>query len=202
MQRTPGPAGRARAASDFARRARERVARGEPLTVAVGGSELVLPPDLRHAVLNLLERTAEGADGAGGTGPAGAAAAADGAGGRAGDGDRVPSEALAGGLPPLPLRLPARLTAGQAADLLGVGRAALTQMIDRGELAATSEGPRRLVATADVLAVRDTVRARRSASVADVVAASVELGLYPRDVDRGAPPAPSAPAPPPRLGGA
>lgn len=192
MQRTPGPAGRARAASDFARRARERVARGEPLTVAVGGSELVLPPDLRHAVLNLLEQTAEGADGAGDAGPA--TSAGDGA------AERVPSEALAGGLPPLPLRLPARLTTGQAADLLGVSRAALAQMVDRGELVASADGPRRLVATADVLAVRDTVRARRSASVADVVAASAELGLYPRDAG-GGPPAAPAPAPP-RLGGA
>jgi excisionase family DNA binding protein len=210
MQRTPGAAGRARAAAAFARRARERVARGEPLTVAVGGTELVLPPDLRHAVLNLLEQTAEGTDAAGDD------ARATAAGGDGGDGERVPSEALAGGLPPLPLRLPPRLTAGQAADLLGVSRSALTQMIDRGELAATTEGTRRLVATADVLAVRQAVRAQRSASVADVVAASAELGLYPQGaaaaagVGVGDPPAPPAPPqlrpravpPPSPLGGA
>jgi excisionase family DNA binding protein len=200
MQRTPGPAGRSRAASEFARRARERVARGEPLTVAVGGTEVVLPADLRHAVLSLLEASAEGVTdpappaapvarvGAGGSGGpptgAGAGAAAAGAGpvppgGRPGD-ERVPSEPLARGLPPLPLRLPPQLTPGQAADLLGVSRAAVAQMIDRGELAAGRDGARRRLATADVLALRDTVRGRRSASVSDVVAASVDLDLYPR----------------------
>ena len=174
MQRTPGPAGRSRAASDFARRARERVARGEPMTVAVGGTEVVLPADLRHAVLALLEASAEGGSPDGrvpdGGAPEGGAAEAE----------RVPSEPLARGLPPLPLRLPAQLTPGQAADLLGVSRAAVAQMIDRGELAAGRDGARRRLATADVLALRDTVRGRRSASVADVVAASVELDLYPR----------------------
>lgn len=195
MQRTPGPAGRSRAASEFARRARERVARGEPLTVAVGGTEVVLPADLRHAVLSLLEASAEGvadaappADpaarvGAGVRGPGEPPSAAHAGpvpgGARPGD-ERVPSEPLVGGLPPLPLRLPAQLTPGQAADLLGVSRAAVAQMIDRGELAAGRDGGRRRLATVDVLALRDTVRGRRSASVSDVVAASVDLDLYPR----------------------
>ena len=179
MQRTPGPAGRSRAASDFARRARERVARGEPMTVAVGGTEVVLPADLRHAVLALLEASAEGGSPDGGA-PDGRVPDGGAPEGGAAEAERVPSEPLARGLPPLPLRLPAQLTPGQAADLLGVSRAAVAQMIDRGELAAGRDGARRRLATADVLALRDTVRGRRSASVADVVAASVELDLYPR----------------------
>ncbi len=142
------------------------------MTVAVGGTEVVLPADLRHAVLALLEASAEGGAPDGGAPEEG--------GGSEDEADRVPSEPLARGLPPLPLRLPAQLTPGQAADLLGVSRAAVAQMIDRGELAAGRDGARRRLATADVLALRNTVRGRRSASVADVVAASVELDLYPR----------------------
>jgi excisionase family DNA binding protein len=154
------------------------MARGEPLTIAIGGTEVVLPPELRQPVLAVLE-----AAGANGDDPAGTAAGAgsssgSGAGTGAGE-ERIGSGPEAGGLPPLPLGLPPELTAGQAADLLGVTRAALAHMIDTGELAARSDGPRRRLATADVLAERDRVRSRRTATVADVIAASRALDLYP-----------------------
>jgi excisionase family DNA binding protein len=171
MQRTPGIGGRPRAASEFARRARERLARGEPLTIAIGGSEVVLPPELRQPVLAVLEEAAEPTPSAG-TEPGGD--------------ERIGAGPGGGGLPPLPLGLPPELTVGQAADLLGIPRAALAQMIDRGELAAGRAGPRRRVATADVLARRDAVRTRRAATMADVIAASRELDLYPRDHRRPA----------------
>lgn len=146
--------------SEFARRARERMARGEPLTLAIGGTEIVLPPELRGPVLAVLE---EAGDGRVGDGPSGT------------------------GLPPLPLGLPAELTTGQAADLLGVSRATLAQMIDRGELVAVADGPRRRVATSDVLARRDAVRTRRTATMADVIAASRDLDLYPRPAGPASP---------------
>ena len=140
------------ATAAFARRARERMARGEPLVVAIGGNEVVIPPSLREPVLALLDR------------------------GAAGGADRAGA-----GLPPLPVDLPPELTSGQAADLLGVPRAVLDQLVERGEVPATRRGPRRRIATADVIAVRDRARSGRTATLADVVAASRELGLYPDD---------------------
>jgi excisionase family DNA binding protein len=139
------------------------MARGEPLTVAIGGSAVVLPPELRESILALL---------------------AEQAGDGAGPGDRAGA-----GLPSLPLELPAELSVGQAADLLGVSRSTLAGMVDRGELRATAAGPRRRLATTDVLAARQRVTAGRTATLADVVDASRDLGLYP--------PAPTGPGSPP-----
>jgi excisionase family DNA binding protein len=146
------------------------MARGEPLTVAIGGTEVVLPPELRESVLALLAEQA-------GAGP----------------GDRA-----GGGLPSLPLELPAELTTGQAADLLGVSRATLVHMVDRGEVRATRVGARRRLATTDVLEARRRVHAGRSATLADVVAVSQDLDLYPF-VSSGPQP-PPAPVEPPAAG--
>jgi excisionase family DNA binding protein len=75
-------------------------------------------------------------------------------------------------------RLPAELTTGQAADLLGVSRATVLHLVERGDLAARGTGARRRLATADVVACRRRSRQRRSDSLAALVAASRDLGLY------------------------
>ena len=74
--------------------------------------------------------------------------------------------------------LPAELTTGQAADLLGVSRPTVVNLIDKGQLAATRIGSHRRLRTADVLAFRERARRTRSAALDEVVALSDELGLY------------------------
>jgi excisionase family DNA binding protein len=154
-----------KATTEFARRARERMARGEPLTVAIGGDEAVLAPALREAVLALLDEE-EGLD----TTPANLA------------------------------QLPPEVTIGQAADLLGVSRALVVHLVERGELPARKVGSRRRLATADVLARREQVRNRREATLRDVVAASRDLDLYPPPVpvadESPPPPVPEGSSPP------
>lgn len=74
--------------------------------------------------------------------------------------------------------LPKQITTGQAADLLGVSRPTVVQLIERGELPATRVGSRRRLATADVLAFREARQSSRRTHLREVVAASKELGLY------------------------
>ncbi len=74
--------------------------------------------------------------------------------------------------------LPAQLTTGQAADLLGVSRPTVVSLIDKGELAASRIGSHRRLQTADVLAYRERARRERSEALDEVVALSDELGLY------------------------
>lgn len=74
--------------------------------------------------------------------------------------------------------LPAELTTGQVADLLGTSRPTVVKLIDSGELPATRVGTRRRVALTDALAYRDRARTRRSEGLADIVSVSEELDLY------------------------
>lgn len=74
--------------------------------------------------------------------------------------------------------LPASLTTGQAADLLGVSRPTVVSLIDRGLIAASRVGSHRRLQTSDVLAYREQTRSGRSAGLDEVVAISDELGLY------------------------
>lgn len=74
--------------------------------------------------------------------------------------------------------LPAELTTGQAADLLGVSRPTVVQLIERGELAARRVGSRRRLATGDVLAYRRARATRPKRDLREIVLASEALGLY------------------------
>lgn len=74
--------------------------------------------------------------------------------------------------------LPATLTTGQAADLLGVSRPTVVSLVDKGELPATRVGSHRRLRTSDVLAHRERARRARRAALDEVVAISDELGLY------------------------
>jgi excisionase family DNA binding protein len=70
------------------------------------------------------------------------------------------------------------ISTGQAADLLGISRRTVVQLIERGELEATRIGTRRRLEAADVLALRERARSQRTATLRDVVAASRDLDLY------------------------
>ena len=74
--------------------------------------------------------------------------------------------------------LPPELTTGQAADLLGVSRRTVVQLIERGDLKATRVGTRRRLDTAEVAGHRERAKSRRSATLRDVIAASRDLDLY------------------------
>lgn len=74
--------------------------------------------------------------------------------------------------------LPAELTTGQAADLLGVSRPTVVSLIDKGVLGASRVGSHRRLHTAEVLTYRDRVRHERHAALDEVTAISDELGLY------------------------
>jgi excisionase family DNA binding protein len=73
---------------------------------------------------------------------------------------------------------PDEISTGQAADLLGVSRRTVVQLIERGDLQATRVGTRRRLATADVLALLEGSRSQRRATLRDVIAASRDLDLY------------------------
>lgn len=77
--------------------------------------------------------------------------------------------------------LPADLTTGQAADILGVSRPTVVSLIDKGVLGASRIGSHRRLKTAEVLAYREHARRDRSAALDEVVAISDELGLYDAD---------------------
>jgi excisionase family DNA binding protein len=74
--------------------------------------------------------------------------------------------------------LPVEITTGQAADLLGVSRPTLVQLVERGELPATRVGARRRLRTIDVLEFRKQRDTRRPAGIGEIIAASEDLGLY------------------------
>jgi excisionase family DNA binding protein len=70
------------------------------------------------------------------------------------------------------------ISTGQAADLLGVSRRTIVQLIERGDLQAMRIGTRRRLEAADVLALRERARSERRATLRDVIAASRDLDLY------------------------
>jgi excisionase family DNA binding protein len=74
--------------------------------------------------------------------------------------------------------LPAELTTGQAADLLGVSRPTVVSLIDRGDLPAHRIGTHRRLRLQDVLAYRARAREQRHAALDELTAVSEELGLY------------------------
>jgi excisionase family DNA binding protein len=84
----------------------------------------------------------------------------------------------AAGKPVVVESLPAELTTGQAADLLGVSRPTVVQLVDSGELPATRVGTRRRLAAVDVLAYREQRRTQVSDGLREIMEASDALGLY------------------------
>jgi excisionase family DNA binding protein len=78
----------------------------------------------------------------------------------------------------MPAGISDEISTGQAADLLGVSRRTVVQLIERGDLPATRVGTRRRLASADVLALRERSRSQRQATLRDVIAASRDLDLY------------------------
>jgi excisionase family DNA binding protein len=139
---------------DFARRARRRLASGDSLVVAVGDDRVTLGSGLAEGVLTVLDRSAEPDAGA----PEPVA-------------DTAPAAA------PTP-EATGEISTGQAADLLGVSRRTIVQLIERGDLSATRIGTRRRLEAADVLALRERARSERGATLRDVIAASRDLDLY------------------------
>jgi excisionase family DNA binding protein len=192
---------------DFVRRARPGVIGGDALVVAVGERRVRVGGDVAARVLGALEggevapRSA-GAEGdrrsglpaaAGGGLSAvpstGALSAGAGAGGGVGPGARPPRVTLGDPAGVLGLAgahgrrgvtedLPPELTTGQAADLLGVSRRTVVQLIERGDLKATRVGTRRRLDTAEVAGHRERAKSKRPATLRDVIAASRDLDLY------------------------
>jgi excisionase family DNA binding protein len=141
---------------EFSRRARRRLASGDSLVVAVGDDRVTLEDGLADGVLTVLDRSAEA--------EASPAAPAP-----------EPMADLAADATP---EATGEISTGQAADLLGVSRRDIVQLIERGELGATRIGTRRRLDAADVLALRERARSERPATLRDVIAASRDLDLY------------------------
>ena len=74
--------------------------------------------------------------------------------------------------------LPAVLTTGQAADLLGVSRPTVVSLVDAGKLPATLVGTHRRLRLSEVLAYRERQAATRREALRDLTQVSEELGLY------------------------
>jgi excisionase family DNA binding protein len=188
---------------DFVRRARRGVTGGDALVVAVGERQVRVRGDVAARVLGALESgevaprpPGAGAErdresglpaAAGGAPSAGVAAAAAGPG--VGAGARPPRVTLGEPASVLGLAgahgrrgvvedLPPELTTGQAADLLGVSRRTVVQLIERGDLKATRVGTRRRLDTAEVAGHREQAKSKRPATLRDVIAASRDLDLY------------------------
>lgn len=87
-------------------------------------------------------------------------------------------EAVGAGLSLDITALPAELTTGQAADLLGVSRPTVVGLVDKGVVPATRVGSHRRLRAADVLAYRERARTERRAAIDELVTISDELGLY------------------------
>jgi excisionase family DNA binding protein len=74
--------------------------------------------------------------------------------------------------------LPVELTTGQAADLLGVSRPTVVDLVDRGAIPARRVGSRRRLLTRDVLAYRARRSTGRRRHLREIGEASEALGLY------------------------
>jgi excisionase family DNA binding protein len=149
---------------DFSRRARRRLASGDSLVVAVGDDRVTLGSGPADGVLTVLDRSAE-PEPEPEAAPAPATLAPE----------RVAEPAPAAD--PIP-EANGEISTGQAADLLGVPRRTIVQLIERGDLGATRIGTRRRLEAADVLALRERARSERRATLRDVIAASRDLDLY------------------------
>jgi excisionase family DNA binding protein len=150
---------------DFSRRARRRLACGESLVVAVGDDRVTLGSGPADGVLTALDRTAgPEAEPTAPTAPVAAFAS-----------EPVADPASAAASIP---EATGEISTGQAADLLGVSRRTIVQLIERGDLDATRIGTRRRLEAADVLTLRERARSERQATLRDVVAASRDLDLY------------------------
>jgi excisionase family DNA binding protein len=75
-------------------------------------------------------------------------------------------------------QLPAILTTGQAADLLGVSRPTVVKLVDDGVLPAERVGTHRRLRTEDVLAHRARAAQTRAAALDEITRLSEDLGLY------------------------
>ena len=73
---------------------------------------------------------------------------------------------------------PPEITTGQAADLLGVSRPTVVQMVDTGEIPATRIGTRRRLRTIDVLQYRHQRSSHTPRGIDEIVEVSEDLGLY------------------------
>lgn len=87
-------------------------------------------------------------------------------------------EAVGAGLSVDITALPAELTTGQAADLLGVSRPTVVALVDNGRLPASRIGTHRRIRTLDLLAYRERKGHDRGEALAELVEVSDELGLY------------------------
>lgn len=74
--------------------------------------------------------------------------------------------------------LPAVLTTGQAADLLGVTRPTVVALVEAGRLPATLIGTHRRLQLTDVLAYREQQSTARRRALQELTHISEELGLY------------------------
>jgi excisionase family DNA binding protein len=74
--------------------------------------------------------------------------------------------------------LPAMLTTGQAADLLGVSRPTVVALVQDGRLPATLVGTHRRLRLSDVLAYREQQSTARRRALQEITHISEELGLY------------------------
>ena len=70
------------------------------------------------------------------------------------------------------------LTSQQAADLLGVSRQYLVQLLERGDLPFTKAGTHRRVQVKDLMAYKQHWDAERRAALNRLVELSEEFGLY------------------------
>jgi len=87
-------------------------------------------------------------------------------------------EAVNAGRPVNITSLPAEVSTGQAADLLGVSRPTVVSLIDKGVLPATRLATHRRLRVEDVLAYQAEARLSRRAALDDLAEVSQELGLY------------------------